>query len=138
MYFKKLILFTLLISATQIACAATIYVVVSNNLKGSSFSGAEIKRIFLGEITSIKNRRVHLIYPSYSSDEIVVLSKFVGKGSNVRNLKSYWSKMIFTGRGNPPDTAESDAELRRYLTDDNSVGVSKQSAGMNVVFTISE
>lgn len=77
LYFKKLILFTLLISATQIACAATIYVVVSNNLKGSSFSGAEIKRIFLGEITSIKNRRVHLIYPSYSSDEIVVLSKFV-------------------------------------------------------------
>lgn len=56
----------------------------------------------------------------------------------MRNLKSYWSKMIFTGRGNPPDTAESDAELRRYLTDDNSVGVSKQSAGMNVVFTISE
>jgi len=120
------------------AYAATLYVVVSNNLRGTSFSQAEIKRIFLGEITSIKTGRVHLIYPSYSSDEITTLSKFVGKGGSVRDLKSYWSKMIFTGRGNPPDTAETDSELKRLLAEDNAIGVSKQATGMNVVYTISE
>lgn len=118
--------------------AATLYVVVSDNLSGSSFSPAEVKRIFLGEITSIKNKRVRLIYPSYSSDEIITLSKFVGKGGSVRNLKSYWSKMIFTGRGNPPDTADDESELKRLLQEDNAIGVSKQAAGMNVVFTIAE
>ena len=46
--------------------------------------------------------------------------------------------MIFTGRGNPPDTANSEAELRRLLSEDNAIGVSKQAAGMNVVYTISE
>ncbi len=118
--------------------AATLYVVVSDNLRGTSFSHAEMKRIFLGEITSIQNKRVRLIYPSYSSDEIVTLSKFVGKGGSVRNLKSYWSKMIFTGRGNPPDTADDDSDLKRLLAEDNAIGVTKHPTGMNVVYTISE
>ncbi len=120
------------------AYAATLYVVVSNNLRETSFSAAEVKRIFLGEITSIKTGRVHLIYPSFSSEEIITLSKFVGKGGSVRNLKSYWSKMIFTGRGNPPDTAENDSELKQFLAEDNAIGVSKRPAGMNVIYTISE
>ena len=118
--------------------AETLYVVVSDNLRGTSFSSAQIKRIFLGEITSIKNARVHLIYPSYSSSAIVVLSKFVGKGNNVRDLKSYWSKMIFTGRGNPPETANDEAELKRLLSEDNSIGVATQAAGMNVIYTIND
>lgn len=120
------------------ACAATLYVVVSDNLRGTSFSSSEVKRIFLGEITSIQNKRVRLIYPSYSSDEIVTLSKFVGKGGSVRNLKSYWSKMIFTGRGNPPDTADDEESLKKLLQEENAIGVSRHTAGMNVIFTISE
>lgn len=118
--------------------AGTLYVVVSNNLRGRAFSAAEVKRILLGEVTSINNGRVHLIYPSYSSDAIVILSRFVGKGSNVRDLKSYWSKMIFTGRGNPPETAESDAELKQLLQEDNAIGVTTSGAGMNVVYTIND
>lgn len=139
LYFKKLLLSgVLFFVAMPSAYAAVLYVVVSDNLRSASFSQTEVKRIFLGEITSIKTGRVHLIYPSYSSDEIITLSKFVGKEGSVRNLKSYWSKMIFTGRGNPPDTADNAAELKRLLTEDNAIGVSKQSEGMNVVYTISE
>lgn len=142
LYFKKIILFCVLFVVAPMAnaatFAATLYVVVSNNLRDVNFSSAEIKRIFLGEITSIKNSRVHLIYPSYSSDEIITLSKFVGKGGSVRNLKSYWSKMIFTGRGNPPDTAANESELKKLLENDSAIGVSKSSAGMNVIYTISE
>jgi hypothetical protein len=139
LFFKKILLScVLLFAVVPMAYAAVLYVVVSDNLRGMSFSQTEIKRIFLGEITSIKTGRVHLIYPSYSSDEIITLSKFVGKDGSVRNLKSYWSKMIFTGRGNPPDTADSEAELKRLLSEDNAIGVSKQPTGMNVVYTISE
>ena len=120
------------------AYAGTLYVVVSNNLRGRTFSKQEIKHIFLGEITSLNNSRVHLIYPSYTSSAIVTLSRFVGKGTNVRDLKSYWSKMIFTGRGNPPETADSEAELKKYLEEDNAIGVSTSASGMNVVYTIND
>jgi hypothetical protein len=137
-FFKQIVFFSSLLCASQIAVAATLYVVVSDNLRGTSFSSAEVRRILLGEITSLQNKRVRLIYPSYSSDEIVTLSKFVGKGGSVRNLKSYWSKMIFTGRGNPPDTADDDSDLKRLLTVDNAIGVTQHPTGMNVVYTISE
>jgi hypothetical protein len=115
---------------------ASLYVVVSDNLKGKSFSSGEVKRIFLGEVTMVNNQRLILIYPSYSSSEIQTLSNFVGKGGSVRNLKSYWSKMIFTGKGNPPLTANNDGELKQMLGQGNAVGVATSNAGMNVVYTI--
>ena len=138
LYSRKLIIILLLLFTSGALFADTLYVVVSDNLRGMNFSATEIKHILLGEVTRVKNSRVHLIYPSYSSSAIITLSKFVGKGGSARNLKSYWSKMIFTGRGIPPDTADNEAELRRLLEEDNSIGVSTQAAGMNVVFTISE
>lgn len=138
LYFKRLMCTILLLLAATVVQAETLYVVVSNNLRGRAFSPSEIKRILLGEITSLNNGRVHLIYPSYSSNAIKTLSRFVGKGSNARDLKAYWSKMIFTGRGNPPDTADNDAELKKFLEEDNAIGVATQSAGMNVVYTIND
>lgn len=138
LYFKRFSIIVFICLIAHCADAATLYVVVSNNLRDIKFSPAEVKRLLLGEITSVRNERVRLVYPSYSSPEIVTLSKFVGKGGSVRNLKSYWSKMIFTGQGNPPDTAEDRAELKRLLAGDNGVGVSTDATGMNVIFTISE
>lgn len=135
LYFRRIAIICLLLSAPY-AFAQTLYVVVSDNLRGTELSHAQVKRILLGEITSINGNRVRLIYPSYSSKAIVSLSKFVGKGNNVRDLKSYWSKMIFTGRGNPPETAEGDVELRRYLEQDNAIGVATTASGLNVVYTI--
>jgi len=120
-------------------CVATqLYVVASKNLEGESFSPQDVRRILLGEISNLKNARVNLIYPSYSSVEIETLSKFVGKGGSVRNLKSYWSKMIFTGKGTPPITAETEEELRRLIARDNSVGVSKSAEGLHVIYTITD
>lgn len=139
MKLKLVIIFvTLLIVSPGISFAAQLYVVASNNLRGENFSQADIKRILLGEISNIKNARVNLIYPSYSSAEIETLSKFVGKGGSVRNLKAYWSKMIFTGKGIPPATANSVEELKQLMAKENSIGVSSVEAGMNVIYTIKE
>lgn len=141
MYIRYLIvaclgLFTLVYA--NFAGAATLYVVASDNLRGSSFSNAEVKRILLGEISMLKSGRIRLIYPSYSSSEIYVLSRFVGKGNGVRNLKAYWSKMIFTGKGNPPYTANDKEELRNMLRENNSIGVASDASGLNVIYTIND
>lgn len=134
-WLKIAILIALIPSVTF---AGTLYVVVSNNLRGKSFSASEIKHILLGETATVNNARVHLIYPSYSSPQIEILSQFVGKGKGSRNLKSYWSKMIFTGRGTPPMTANDTSDLKRMLAQDNAIGVSSESEGLNVVYTINE
>lgn len=136
LYFRRIFVFICIYCCSSIAYAEALYVVVSDNLRGVAFSQSQLKRIFLGEITSLQGRRVRLIYPSYSSKSIITLSKFVGKGGNVRDLKSYWSKMIFTGRGNPPETAENDNELKKYLQQENAIGVATSPNGMNVVYVI--
>jgi hypothetical protein len=134
--FAALIIGSLFVSS--LCFAGELHVVVSNDLKSMSFSPAEIKRILLGEISSLNNARVNLIYPSYSSPEIETISKFVGKGGSVRNLKSYWSKIIFTGKGTPPLTANNEEELKQMLAKGNAVGVTTVATGMNVVYTITD
>lgn len=136
MNFRVRLVLLILCILPNLALAAPLYVVVSDNLRGVTFSAAEIRRILLGEMAVVKNARIHLIYPSYSSPEIDTLSQFVGKGKGFRNLKSYWSKMIFTGQATPPSTASSEAELKSMIAQDNSIGVSTVSTGLNVVFTI--
>lgn len=121
-----------------LALAATLYVAVSDNLRDKSFSAGDIKRILLGEMAVVNNARLNVIYPSYSSPEIETLSQFVGKGKSVRNLKSYWSKMIFTGRAIPPLTANNQAEFNSLIHKDNSIGVCSDNAGLNVIYTINE
>jgi len=60
LFFKKILLSGILLFAfVPRAAAAVLYVVVSDNLRGMSFSQTEIKRIFSGEITRIKTGRVH-------------------------------------------------------------------------------
>lgn len=129
---------SLMLLMPSFSYAGQLYVVVSNNLRGESFSQADIKRILLGEISMVKNARITLIYPSYTSKEIEALSKFVGKGGSVRNLKAYWSKIIFTGKGTPPVTANSEEELKQLINKENAIGVSTVSTGLNVVYTITE
>jgi ABC-type phosphate transport system substrate-binding protein len=36
-------------------------------------------------------------------------------GKSPAQVKSYWAKIIFTGRGQPPRTVSSDAEVRKIL-----------------------
>ena len=36
-------------------------------------------------------------------------------GKSPAQVKSYWAKMIFTGRGQPPRSVASDAEVRKIL-----------------------
>lgn len=131
---KKIISMLILILASASANAAT-YVVVSNDLRGMNFSVDEIRKILLGEKKTVKGSRLTLVYQPYASDDMAEVSKFLGK-SNTRKLKSYWSKMIFTGRASHPKIAKDANELKDYMQENNHVGVSPTSTGFNVIYTI--
>jgi hypothetical protein len=36
-------------------------------------------------------------------------------GKSAAQIKAYWSKIIFTGRGQPPPTAPNDIEIRKRI-----------------------
>jgi len=80
----------------------------SNN---SNFDKSTIKRIFLGKAKSFSNGRAAILLSASPKDPITeeFNKKVIGKSSN--QVNAYWSKMIFTGKGTPPQEMASTSEI---------------------------
>jgi len=105
------------LSAADAAGAAELVVIVSARTPVTALRGDQVADIFLGEGNS---------FPE--GGEAVALDQ--GIGSPLRDefyrkvanrspalMKAYWTKMIFTGRGQPPREAPSSAAVRRLVAD---------------------
>ncbi|MFD2230176.1 phosphate ABC transporter substrate-binding protein [Alkalimarinus sediminis] len=106
----KLIFAVLLSSVFAAQTWAEVAVIVHPSIADSA-SKKDISRIFLGKSKSLpggqKVTPVSLAEGNSARDEFndKVLSK-----SNSQ-LKSYWSKLVFTGKGQPPKELGSDADV---------------------------
>jgi ABC-type phosphate transport system substrate-binding protein len=91
--------------AANYAIADVAIVVHPSN--GSIFDKSTIKKIFLGKKKSFSNGRVAILLssPSISTATEEFNKKVIGKSSN--QVNAYWSKMIFTGKGTPPQEMPS-------------------------------
>lgn len=100
-------------------------VVISSPDNVASLDIDDVARIFLGKVTQYPNgEKVEPLDlnpddPSYAEFSRVVLKK------NVSQLRAYWAKQVFTGKGRPPkviantddlqDLVASDAQYLSYL-----------------------
>ncbi len=104
-------------------------VVIVNPSVSATVSTKDISRIFLGKSKSLPGG--HKVKPLSLSDGNAARDEFkekVLKKSNSQ-LKSYWSKLIFTGKGQPPKELGSDADMiAKISSDPGSIGyISKES-----------
>jgi ABC-type phosphate transport system substrate-binding protein len=103
------------------ASAAGLVVVVSARSPVATLRADQVAEIFLGQAGRFPD-----------GGEAVALDQVVG--SPLRNefyakvaakspalLKAYWSKMIFTGRGQPPREAPGSSAVRRLVADNPSL-----------------
>jgi ABC-type phosphate transport system substrate-binding protein len=85
--------------------------VVVNKCNTSSFDDNTIKRMFLGKAKTYSNGKsvilVSVGYGDAATDEFN--SKVIGKSSS--QVKAYWSRILFTGKGTPPQEMSSSAEV---------------------------
>ncbi|WP_144394437.1 substrate-binding domain-containing protein [Pleionea sediminis] len=108
----------------------------SNNAK---LSEKDIERIFLGKIKSFSNGKSIVAFSqspgSKVSDEFN--EKVLDKSAT--QLKAYWSKLVFTGKGTPPEEVESDAEILARVAEEPSgigyVDASKVDSSVKVLAT---
>lgn len=109
-----LLLATVLCAAARPA-AAEVVVVVSANSPITRLSDSEIADAFLGKLTRVSGGPafVPLDQPEGSAAREAFYLKFTGKSP--AQLKAFWSKVIFTGRGRPPRALPNDAEVIRAL-----------------------
>ncbi|VXB01604.1 phosphate ABC transporter substrate-binding protein [Massilia sp. 9I] len=107
----------LLAQAASGNASAELVVIVSARNPLPPMSGDQVAAIFLGQAPRFPD-----------GAEVVALDQRLG--SNERNLfyaqvtgkspallKAHWSKMVFTGRGQPPREAADSAAVRRMVAD---------------------
>jgi ABC-type phosphate transport system substrate-binding protein len=77
----------------------------------SDFNKSTIKKLFLGKSKSFSNGRAALLLSSNATAPITkeFNKKVIGKSNS--QVNAYWSKMIFTGKGTPPQQLTSSTEI---------------------------
>lgn len=119
------------LSMNQVSAEVSIVVHPSND---SSFDKSKIKKIFLGKKKSFSNGRTAILLSASPSDPATdeFNKKVIGKSSN--QVNAYWSKMIFTGKGTPPQEMASASEIISAISaNPDAIGYVDASAATDAV-----
>ena len=129
----------LLILLFSVATYAEVVVIVhpSNN---NSFTKEEIESLFMVKKSSFADGSKASAY--YLSADDVARHQFDEKvlGKSSSQLKAYWSKLVFTGKGTPPpELSNSSDAVAKVAGDASAIAYVDKAAvkeGVKVVFTL--
>ncbi|HEX2797243.1 MAG TPA: hypothetical protein VHN38_09170 [Immundisolibacter sp.] len=95
--------------------AAEVVIVVSPHNPTTTLSRSEVSNIFLGKINRFPNGQPAV--PIDQPEDSQQRKDFYRDVSNKQpaDIKAYWSRMIFTGRGQPPMVVEGDEQVKKSL-----------------------
>lgn len=113
----------LLLLAVPTAHAAGVKIVVHTSNTADSVSKAKVADLFLKRVTRWENGRV--VTAVDQSEKSPVRTSFTKDllGKEVAWVKSYWQKMIFSGRATPPAELPSDQEVLNLVrTNPDAIG----------------
>lgn len=100
--------------SNSIAFADTI-VIVNPDSGISKITAKETKSIFLGKSKKLPNGKpaTPVEQPEGNATRDTFNNKVLRK--NERKLKAYWSKKVFSGKGQPPKQLADDAAVKAYV-----------------------
>ena len=103
--------------ASSIA-TADVVVVVSAKSPVAALSKAQVEDIFLGKTIRFPNGAQAVAIDQ--AEGSAVRDEFYGKvvGKTAAQIKAYWSKIIFTGRGQPPRSVLNTLEMMKRISAD--------------------
>jgi ABC-type phosphate transport system substrate-binding protein len=114
---------TLMLGWNAGALASDVVVVVSAHSSVRELSPNQIADIFLGRTRRFPNgeRAVPIDQQEGSAAHQAFYSEYVGMSA--AQVRANWSKILFTGRGQPPAQLESGAEVKKRIAEDpNAIG----------------
>ena len=94
---------------------ADVVAVVSSKSAITTLSKSQVSDIFFGKIASLPNG-VQLV-PIDQVEGTAARDEFYLKvaGKSPAQVKAYWSKIIFTGRGQPPQEVRDSVEVKKRI-----------------------
>lgn len=111
------VLFSALLAAAPVQAGAEVVVIVSAKSPVASLRADQVADIFLGHLANFPDggQAVALDQQVGSTQRDEFYVKVAAKTPPL--VKAYWSKMIFTGRGQPPKEVPNAAAVRKMVAD---------------------
>ena len=128
----------LALAFANMTSSADVVAVVSSKSAMPALSKSQIEDIFFGRATHLPAglQAVPLDQAEGSAAREEFYARVAGKSP--AQMKAYWSRIIFTGRGQPPKEVASDAALRKRLAEDPTtigyIDASRVNDSVRVVF----
>lgn len=107
----------LTLSLTTVAVKADVVAVVSAKNPITALDKSQVADIFLGKASRFPNGVQAM--PIDQAEGLAVRDEFYGKvvGKTAAQIKAYWSKIIFTGRGQPPPSVSNDIDMKKRISE---------------------
>ncbi|MCL2919096.1 substrate-binding domain-containing protein [Shewanella litorisediminis] len=104
------------------ASAMAEVVVVVHPSNGVTMDSGDISRIYLGKLKTFPGGGpvVPLDLKEGSSTRTAFVDKVLGKSES--QLKAYWSKLVFSGQGQPPKSVDDAEMLNLVASNPNMIG----------------
>jgi len=95
--------------------------VIINSGNSATISDDDIKRIFLGKMKSFPDGSKVLPVNLKNSSDVRKAFDKKALGKSASQIKAYWSKLVFSGKGNLPKEAADDSEAIRLVAENPAV-----------------
>lgn len=133
---RKLLCMTMYLGVIIIAPVYAEVAVIVHPTNQQNLSDTDIKNLFSGKQKSFPdgNTAIVLSLPEGDGDLSAFNNKALGKTDS--QMKAYWSKVMFTGKGTPPKAVSQDEMLKLVAENPNTVGIvdaSKAGSAVRVV-----
>jgi ABC-type phosphate transport system substrate-binding protein len=135
----KFIFATLSLGALVQIAHSEVVVVVSAKSAVSPMSKQEVSDLFLGKASAFSDGKQAV--PLDQAEGAAARDEFHSKvtGKTGAQLKSFWSKQVFSGKGTPPKELAGNSDVKKLVADNpNMIGYLDKSAvdaTLKVVFT---
>ncbi|PKM22318.1 MAG: hypothetical protein CVV10_04890 [Gammaproteobacteria bacterium HGW-Gammaproteobacteria-14] len=104
------IIASLFLLALPLMATADLVIVTGSNSSITSLSENEIRQLFSGQLRSVSGQRVQpLDLPGSDRNREQFYRKLMGRSPD--QMRAYWTRLIFTGQGQPPREVSSALEL---------------------------
>lgn len=106
-----------------LANASEVVVITHPSVGVKALSRDDVMRIFLGKSKTYPNGKQAVpVIPKEGAETRRKFETSVFQKTPVQ-IKAYWTRLLFTGRGNPPQSLESDEAIRQKVAENpNAIG----------------
>jgi ABC-type phosphate transport system substrate-binding protein len=121
------------------ASAEELAVVVNAKVAVDKLTAEQVSQLFLGKVGALPNGTA--VFPVDQSESAPARELFYTKvlKRSLTDAKTYWSKMVFTGKGQPPKEVGNSADVKKLIASNpNLIGYIDKSAvddSVKVVYT---